>query len=227
MSDYEDSTITYTVAPPSPDYVPGPEYLPSPEFVPEPVYLEFMPAEDDILPAKEQPLPSAASLAIEFDPDEDPEDDPEDDPEEDPEDDPEEDLADYPADEGDEGDDEDDFHLMMTRMMILILRGTRRRMTDRRFQTTVGTQHEEIKELRAAHRKLQAQFIHALTTLKSCQTQLTAALGSIQILEAARVLAQPEVKGKQEKDKIRSKPDKIGSKPDKNEKRGGAGKSQI
>nr|GFB09837.1 hypothetical protein [Tanacetum cinerariifolium] len=63
----------------------------------------------------------------------------------------------------------------------------------RRFQTTVGTQQEEIKKLRAAHRKLQAQFIQVLTTLKSCQTQLTAALGSIQILEAARVLAQPEV----------------------------------
>nr|GEZ46562.1 hypothetical protein [Tanacetum cinerariifolium] len=102
----------------------------------------------------------------------------------------------------------------------------------RRFQTTVGTQQEEIKKLRAAHRKLQAQFIQVLTTLKSCQTQLTAALGSIQILEAARVLAQPEVpkeagKRKQEKDKIGSKPNKIGLKPDKNEKRGGAGKSQI
>nr|GEX42381.1 putative reverse transcriptase domain-containing protein [Tanacetum cinerariifolium] len=61
-----------------------------------------------------------------------------------------------------------------------------------KFQTTVGTQHEEIRELRAAHRKLQAQFIQALTALKSCQTQLTAALGRIQILEAARVSAQPE-----------------------------------
>nr|GEV09602.1 reverse transcriptase domain-containing protein [Tanacetum cinerariifolium] len=50
-------------------------------------------------------------------------------------------------------------------------------VADDRFQTTVGTQHVEIKELRAAHRKLQAQFIQALTALKSCQTQLTAALG--------------------------------------------------
>nr|GEY71490.1 hypothetical protein [Tanacetum cinerariifolium] len=66
------------------------------------------------------------------------------------------------------------------------------RAPDHRFQTTVGTQQEEIRELRAAHRKLQAQFIQALTALKSCQTQLTAALGRIQILEAARVLAQPE-----------------------------------
>nr|GEY95856.1 hypothetical protein [Tanacetum cinerariifolium] len=47
---------------------------------------------------------------------------------------------------------------------------------------------EEIRELRAAHCKLQAQFIRALTALKSCQTQLTAALGRIHILEAARVL---------------------------------------
>nr|GEZ33301.1 hypothetical protein [Tanacetum cinerariifolium] len=68
----------------------------------------------------------------------------------------------------------------------------RLRHTDYRFQTTVRTQQEEIRELRAAHRKLQAQFIQALTALKSCQTQLTVALGRIQILEAARVPAQPE-----------------------------------
>nr|GFA60532.1 hypothetical protein [Tanacetum cinerariifolium] len=66
-------------APSSLDYVSGPEYPPSPEFVPEPVYLEFMPAEDDILPAEEQPLPIAASPTTEspryideFDPEEDP-----------------------------------------------------------------------------------------------------------------------------------------------------------
>ncbi|GJV35633.1 putative reverse transcriptase domain-containing protein [Tanacetum coccineum] len=47
MSDYEDSTVTYTVAPSSLDYVPGPEYSPSPKFVLEPVYPEFMPPEDD------------------------------------------------------------------------------------------------------------------------------------------------------------------------------------
>nr|GEV96953.1 reverse transcriptase domain-containing protein [Tanacetum cinerariifolium] len=66
------------------------------------------------------------------------------------------------------------------------------RAADRRFQTTVGTQQEETRELRAAHRKLQAHFIRALTALKSCQTQQTAALGRIQILKTARVLAQPE-----------------------------------
>ncbi|GKF82897.1 hypothetical protein Tco_0244553, partial [Tanacetum coccineum] len=39
-------------APPSPDYVPGLEYPPSPEFILEPVYPEFMPPEDDVLPAE-------------------------------------------------------------------------------------------------------------------------------------------------------------------------------
>ncbi|GKD01096.1 hypothetical protein Tco_1171370 [Tanacetum coccineum] len=38
--------------PPSPDYVPDPEYPPPLEFVPEPVYPEFMPLEDEILPAE-------------------------------------------------------------------------------------------------------------------------------------------------------------------------------
>ncbi|GKA65287.1 NBS-LRR resistance-like protein, partial [Tanacetum coccineum] len=62
MSDSEDSTVTYTEAPPSPDYVPGPEEPeqapPSPEFVPEPVYLEFMPPEDEVFPTEEKPLPA-------------------------------------------------------------------------------------------------------------------------------------------------------------------------
>nr|GEU63022.1 hypothetical protein [Tanacetum cinerariifolium] len=91
ISDFEDSTITYTavsspirglsdirspgvdgppvmpedpyayVALPSPDYMSGPEYPPSQEFVLELVYLEFMLVEDDILLAEEQPLPAAAS----------------------------------------------------------------------------------------------------------------------------------------------------------------------
>nr|GEU55621.1 reverse transcriptase domain-containing protein [Tanacetum cinerariifolium] len=90
-------------APPSPDYVPGPEYPPSPKFVPEPVYPEFMPTEDDILPAEEQPLPTAASPTTKspsYIDESDPKDDPKDDPDEDP--------ADYPADGGDKGDDEDE-----------------------------------------------------------------------------------------------------------------------
>ncbi|GJV68686.1 hypothetical protein Tco_1484195 [Tanacetum coccineum] len=34
---------------------------PPPDFVPEPVYPEFMPPEDDVLPAEEQPLPATVS----------------------------------------------------------------------------------------------------------------------------------------------------------------------
>ncbi|GJQ95871.1 hypothetical protein Tco_0007010 [Tanacetum coccineum] len=45
-------------APPSPDYLSGPEYPLAPDFVPEPVYPEFMPPEDEVLPAEEQPLPT-------------------------------------------------------------------------------------------------------------------------------------------------------------------------
>ncbi|GJU66573.1 hypothetical protein Tco_1252832 [Tanacetum coccineum] len=62
MSDSKDSTVTYTVvsspnegAPPSPYYVSGPEYPPSPDFVLELVYPDFMPPEDEVLPAEEQP----------------------------------------------------------------------------------------------------------------------------------------------------------------------------
>ncbi|GJW81325.1 retrovirus-related pol polyprotein from transposon TNT 1-94 [Tanacetum coccineum] len=40
--------------PPSPDYIPGPEVPPSPDYIPGP-------EEDEILPAEEQPLPTAAS----------------------------------------------------------------------------------------------------------------------------------------------------------------------
>ncbi|GKF24525.1 hypothetical protein Tco_0076847, partial [Tanacetum coccineum] len=50
--------------PPSPDYIPGPEEPQSPpplDFVPEPMYPEYMPQEDEILLAEEQPLPAAAS----------------------------------------------------------------------------------------------------------------------------------------------------------------------
>nr|GEX58486.1 hypothetical protein [Tanacetum cinerariifolium] len=75
-------------ASPSPDYVPSPEHPPSPAyvpgFVPEPVYPEFMPPEDDVLPAKEQPLPVAED-----------------------EEDPEEDPADYPTDRKDDEKEEE------------------------------------------------------------------------------------------------------------------------
>ncbi|GKC53522.1 hypothetical protein Tco_1076267, partial [Tanacetum coccineum] len=93
-------------SPPSPDYVPGPKYPPSLEFVPESVYLEFMPPEDDVLPAKEQPLPAAIS-PIADSPGYVPESDPEEDLEEDDDEDHEEDPTDYPANGGDNGDDED------------------------------------------------------------------------------------------------------------------------
>ncbi|GJS69981.1 hypothetical protein Tco_0702822 [Tanacetum coccineum] len=90
-------------ASPSPDYVPGLEYPPSHvyiPYVPEPVYPEFMPPEDDVLPAEEQPLLVAVSpttdspgYITESDPKEDTEEDDED---------PEEDPADYPTDRDDD-----------------------------------------------------------------------------------------------------------------------------
>ncbi|GKF91548.1 hypothetical protein Tco_0275249, partial [Tanacetum coccineum] len=120
MSDSEDSTVTYTAAPPSLYYVPGPEEpeqaLPLPEFVPEPVYPEFMPPEDDVLPAEEQLL-LAAVLPIADSPRYILESDPEEDLEEDDDEDLEEDPTYYPTDKydeeeeepsGDEADDEDE-----------------------------------------------------------------------------------------------------------------------
>ncbi|GJZ43626.1 hypothetical protein Tco_0590881 [Tanacetum coccineum] len=94
-------------ASPSPDYVSGPEYPPSPDFVPEPVYPEFMPPEDEVLPAEEQPLLAAVSPTADS-PGYVPESDPEEDPYEDDDEDPEEDPDDYPAGGGDDGDDEDE-----------------------------------------------------------------------------------------------------------------------
>ncbi|GKE69841.1 hypothetical protein Tco_1527913, partial [Tanacetum coccineum] len=109
MSDSEDSTVTYTAAPPSPDYVSGPEepeqappshvYL---RYIPKPIYPEYMPPEDDVLLAKEQPLPAAASPTTES-----PGYIPESDPEKDDEKDPEEDPADYATDRVDDEDDEE------------------------------------------------------------------------------------------------------------------------
>nr|GEV49571.1 hypothetical protein [Tanacetum cinerariifolium] len=98
---------------PPPDYVLGPEepeqappspvYIP---YVPELVYPEYIPPEDDVFPAEEQPLPAAASPTAdspgyipESDPDEDPEDDDDEDLEEDP--------ANYPADHDDDEEEEE------------------------------------------------------------------------------------------------------------------------
>ncbi|GJR67178.1 hypothetical protein Tco_0013243 [Tanacetum coccineum] len=63
--------------------------------------------EDEVLPAEEQPLPTAASPTADS-PGHVPESDPEVDPKKDDDEDPKEDPADYPADGGDNGDDEDE-----------------------------------------------------------------------------------------------------------------------
>ncbi|GJS24711.1 hypothetical protein Tco_0453343 [Tanacetum coccineum] len=97
-------------APPSPDYIPGPEEPqspPLPDFILEPVYLEYMPQEDEVFQAEEQPLPAAASPTAQS-LDYVPESDPEEDPEEDDDKDPKEDPVNYPADGGDDADDEDE-----------------------------------------------------------------------------------------------------------------------
>nr|GFC00510.1 hypothetical protein [Tanacetum cinerariifolium] len=99
---------------PSLDYVPGPEepeqappspvYIP---YVPKPVYQEYIPPEDNVFLAEEQPLPAAASLAAEslgYIP----ESDPNEDPEEDDDKDPEEDPADYPADHDNDEEEEEE-----------------------------------------------------------------------------------------------------------------------
>nr|GFC92677.1 hypothetical protein [Tanacetum cinerariifolium] len=52
-------------APLSPDYIPGPEAPPSPDYIPGPEYQEYLPSADDMLPAKEQPLPAAVSPTAE------------------------------------------------------------------------------------------------------------------------------------------------------------------
>nr|GEZ64984.1 reverse transcriptase domain-containing protein [Tanacetum cinerariifolium] len=100
---------------PPPDYVPGPEepqqappspvYIP---YVPEPVYREYIPPEDDVFLAKEQPLPVAASPTAES-PRYIPESDPDEDPEEDDDEDLEEDPADYVADHDEEEEKEEPF----------------------------------------------------------------------------------------------------------------------
>ncbi|GJS11380.1 hypothetical protein Tco_0368176 [Tanacetum coccineum] len=70
-------------APPSPDYMPGPEEPQSPpilDIVPKLMYPEYMPLEDEILPAEEQPLPAATSPTADspgYLPESDPEEEPE------------------------------------------------------------------------------------------------------------------------------------------------------
>ncbi|GKF61052.1 hypothetical protein Tco_0181106, partial [Tanacetum coccineum] len=115
MSDSEDSTVTYTAVSSSfgglsdigslgvvgLEHEGLPWMLDNPYV--QPVYPEFMPPEDEILSAEEQPLLAADSPTA---------DSPgyilESDPEEDPEEDDDEDLEEDPADKGDDGDDEDE-----------------------------------------------------------------------------------------------------------------------
>nr|GEW37752.1 hypothetical protein [Tanacetum cinerariifolium] len=84
---------------PSPNYVPGPkdpeEALPLTEFVPKLIHPEFMPPEDEILLAEEQPLPATDSPTANL-------------PRYIPKSDHEEDPADYPADGRDDDDDDDE-----------------------------------------------------------------------------------------------------------------------
>ncbi|GJT06107.1 hypothetical protein Tco_0840569 [Tanacetum coccineum] len=126
MSDSDESGVTHTeipspfeglsdigspgVAPPSPDYIPGleePQSPPLPDFVLELVYPKYMPQEDEVFPAKEQPLPAASSPTAQS-LDYVPESDHKEDLEEDDNEDYKEDPVDYPADEGYDGDDKDE-----------------------------------------------------------------------------------------------------------------------
>nr|GEU31984.1 hypothetical protein [Tanacetum cinerariifolium] len=116
VEDYSDIRSPEVDGPPSPDYVPGPEepeqapltsdYVPGPKepeqappspvylpYVPELVYPKYMPPEDDVFPAEEQPLPVDATPIADspgYIPEFDPKGDSEEDPKEYP--------ADYPAD---------------------------------------------------------------------------------------------------------------------------------
>ncbi|GKC25990.1 hypothetical protein Tco_1028140 [Tanacetum coccineum] len=107
---FEAFTVTYTYISSDDGSLdvgsPGVIEPPPPNFVPEPVYLEFMPPEDDVLLAEEQPLPTAISPTADS-PGYITESDPEEDPEEDDED-LEEDPADNPADRDDDEEEEDE-----------------------------------------------------------------------------------------------------------------------
>ncbi|GKC88141.1 hypothetical protein Tco_1148790 [Tanacetum coccineum] len=60
----------------------------------------------------------------------------------------------------------------------------RDRLFHRHTHTLDLAWQDKIRDLEAANRKRQEQLLQALTLLKSCQTQLTVALGRIQTLEA-------------------------------------------
>ncbi|GJU60253.1 putative reverse transcriptase domain-containing protein [Tanacetum coccineum] len=110
MSDSEHFTVTYISISSDDGSLDEP---PLPDFVPELVYLEFMPPEDDVLLAKEQPLPAVVSPTANS-PRYITKSGPKEDPEEEDDEDPKEDLADYPTDKDNDeeeesaGDDVDD-----------------------------------------------------------------------------------------------------------------------
>nr|GEV97285.1 reverse transcriptase domain-containing protein [Tanacetum cinerariifolium] len=95
-------------APPSPDYIPGPEAPPSQDYIPGPKYPEYLSPADDVLPAKEQPLPAAVLPTAEL-PGYITESEPEMEPEEEDGDDEksEEDSIEYPTSGGDDDADDD------------------------------------------------------------------------------------------------------------------------
>ncbi|GJZ54776.1 hypothetical protein Tco_0609969 [Tanacetum coccineum] len=109
MSDSEHSTITYTEV--SSEFedlsdIGSPRKPPPPDLIPDPVYPEFMPHEDDVLPAEEQPLPAAVSSTADS-PGYITESGPEEDPKEEDDEDPKEDPADYPTDRDDDVEEEE------------------------------------------------------------------------------------------------------------------------
>ncbi|GKA16255.1 hypothetical protein Tco_0696002, partial [Tanacetum coccineum] len=87
---------------------------PPPDYVPELVYPEFMPPEDDVFPAEEQPLPAAVSPTTDS-PGYITESDPEDDPEEEDDKDHREDPANYLIDRDDEEEGESFGDMLKTR----------------------------------------------------------------------------------------------------------------
>nr|GEY44559.1 hypothetical protein [Tanacetum cinerariifolium] len=108
MSDSEHSTVTYTSIS-SDDRsldAESPGEPPPQDFVLELVYPEFMPPKDNVLPAKEQPLPATVSPTADS-PGYITETDPKEDPKKEDNEDPGEDPADYPTDRDNDDDEEE------------------------------------------------------------------------------------------------------------------------
>ncbi|GJZ06306.1 hypothetical protein Tco_0540099 [Tanacetum coccineum] len=101
---------------------------PPPDYVPELVYPEFMPPEDDVFPAEEQPLPAAVSPTTDS-PGYITESDPEDDPEEEDDKDHREDPANYLIDRDDEEEGESFGDMLKTRRRTRVKMRRRRRST--------------------------------------------------------------------------------------------------